>query len=51
MLKTNSKIAREGVRAWIRNCYTPEGYDEAPAQDGSSNLVMRMERTLPPSQK
>ena len=41
MLKTNSKIAREGVRAWIRNCYSPEGYDEAPAQDGSIIEICR----------
>lgn len=33
MLKTNSKKARENVRAYILNNFTPEGYTENPPQD------------------
>lgn len=33
MLKTNSKQARENVRAYIMNYFTPEGYTDNPPQD------------------
>ena len=41
MLKTNSKKAREEVRKWIRHCYTPEGYEEAPSEDESIISICR----------
>lgn len=33
MLKTNSKKARENVRAYILNHFTPDGYTDNPPQD------------------
>lgn len=33
MLKTNSKKARENIRAYIVNHYNPDNYDLAPAAD------------------
>lgn len=33
MLKTNSKKARENVRAYILNNFTPEGYTDNPPQE------------------
>lgn len=41
MLKTNSKKAREEVCKWIRHCYNPEGYDEAPSEDESIISICR----------
>lgn len=39
MLRTNSKKAREGIRAYIRENYNPDGYDEYSETDDISLIA------------
>ena len=51
MLKTNSKKARENIRAYIVDCYNPENYDFAPATDFptiAGNILQTFREERPP---